>query len=152
MSRILVVANETLAGTLLHEEIARRAEGGRAVFVVAPALTSRMRSFYGDLDAALVQANERLDGTLAALRAGGIEATGRVSRERPVVAATDAIAELGDVGEVIISTHPPARSHWIERGVVEEARRELRVPVEHVVVDVTADHAAHRAAFTTDGR
>ena len=38
--------------------------------------------------------------------------------------------------ELIISTHPPERSRWLERGVVERAREEIDLPVTHVVVDL----------------
>jgi hypothetical protein len=46
--------------------------------------------------------------------------------------------------ELIISTHPPDRSKWLERGVVERARREVPLPVTHVVVDLEAE--AERSA------
>jgi hypothetical protein len=39
-----------------------------------------------------------------------------------------------DADEVVISTHPPDRSKWFERDVVEKARREIAQPVTHVVV------------------
>jgi len=39
--------------------------------------------------------------------------------------------------ELIISTHPPERSHWLERGVVAGARERFALPVTHVVVDLT---------------
>jgi hypothetical protein len=41
--------------------------------------------------------------------------------------------------EVVISTHPPHRSKWLERGVVERARKEIPLPVTHVVVDLEAE-------------
>jgi hypothetical protein len=41
--------------------------------------------------------------------------------------------------EIVISTHPPERSHWLERGVVERARDEIDLPVTHVVVDLAAE-------------
>ena len=44
--------------------------------------------------------------------------------------------------EVIISTHPPQRSRWLERGVVDRARRDVDLPVTHVVVDLEAEAAA----------
>jgi hypothetical protein len=36
---------------------------------------------------------------------------------------------------VIVSTHPPDRSRWLESGLVERLRDELDIPVHHVVVD-----------------
>ena len=38
--------------------------------------------------------------------------------------------------EVIISTHPPGRSNWLERDVVERARALSDIKVTHVVVDL----------------
>jgi hypothetical protein len=40
-------------------------------------------------------------------------------------------------GEVIVSTHPPGRSNWLERDVVQRARAISPVPVTHVVADET---------------
>jgi hypothetical protein len=41
--------------------------------------------------------------------------------------------------EIIISTHPPDRSHWLEQGVVEKAKEQIDLPITHVVVDLTAE-------------
>ena len=48
--------------------------------------------------------------------------------------------------EVIISTHPPERSRWLEQGVVERAERDVPLPVAHVIVDLEAERAAGTAA------
>ena len=51
--------------------------------------------------------------------------------------------------EVIISTHPPERSKWLERGVVDDARERVPLPITHVVVDLEAESgAATRTART----
>ena len=47
----------------------------------------------------------------------------------------DALRTFG-ADEIVISTHPPGRSHWLEQGVVEGARERFDVPVTHVVVDL----------------
>jgi hypothetical protein len=47
----------------------------------------------------------------------------------------DALRTFG-ADEIIISTHPEGRSHWLERGVVEKARERFAVPITHVVVDL----------------
>ena len=47
----------------------------------------------------------------------------------------DALRTFG-ADEIIISTHPPGRSNWLERGVVEKARERFPVPITHVVVDL----------------
>ena len=34
---------------------------------------------------------------------------------------------------MLVSAHPPGRSHWLEHGFADRAAAELDVPVEHVV-------------------
>ncbi len=47
----------------------------------------------------------------------------------------DALRLFG-ADEIIISTHPEGRSHWLEKKVVESARERFAVPITHVVVDL----------------
>ena len=123
--RILVIANETVGGQALREQIRQRSEGFRAeVLVVTPALNSPLRHFVSDVDAAREQARERLEASLRRLREAGIEAHGEVGDDEPLQA---------------ISTHPEGRSHWLERGVVTGARERFEVPITHVVVDLEAE-------------
>src|SRR3954464_14450481 len=66
--RILVVANETVAGRSLRDEVVRRAQEGDAeVLVVTPALNTRIRHWTSDEDTARTAAQIRLDESLAAL-------------------------------------------------------------------------------------
>ncbi len=39
-----------------------------------------------------------------------------------------------DPAEIVIATHPRARSHWLERDLVGRVLRRFRRPVVHVVV------------------
>jgi GABA permease len=137
--RILVVANETVGGGPLLSEIKRRAEGvDEHVLVVVPALNSPLKTWTSDEDGARGAAQERLDESLAAMRAAGIEAQGEVGDSDPLQAIEDALRTFAP-DELIISTHPPQRSHWLERGVVEGARERFALPVTHVVVDLDAN-------------
>jgi ABC-type uncharacterized transport system permease subunit len=43
--------------------------------------------------------------------------------------------------EVIVSTHPPGRSHWLERDVVRRARERFEIPITHVVVDLDRERS-----------
>jgi hypothetical protein len=43
---------------------------------------------------------------------------------------------------VIIATHTPERSRWLEQGVVERAREEVPIPVTHVIVDLENERVA----------
>jgi hypothetical protein len=63
----------------------------------------------------------------------------------PNASLEDALRDF-PADEVIISTHPPERSRWLERGVVSRAREEVPLPVTHVVVDLEAEAGAPAAA------
>ncbi len=134
--RILVVANETVGGETLRERIRERSAGHRAkVLVVSPALNSPLKHWVSDDDAARTAAVERLNSSLARLRAAGIEADGEIGDGEPLQAIEDALRTFG-ADEIVISTHPEGRSNWLERGVVARARERFAVPITHVVVDL----------------
>jgi GABA permease len=76
-----------------------------------------------------------------AIEALGLRARGEVGDSEPNLAIEDALATF-PADEVIISTHPPERSRWLERGVVERARAEVDLPITHVVTDLEAEAAA----------
>jgi nucleotide-binding universal stress UspA family protein len=136
--RILVVANETLAGRELGDAItAAVAAHPSQVLVVCPALNSKLRHWASDEDAARAAAQERLKDSLARLAEAGVEADGRVGDSDPLQAIEDALRTFG-ADEIIISTHPEGRSNWLERGVVASARQRFAVPIAHVVVDLGA--------------
>jgi hypothetical protein len=137
--RILVIANETVGGETLRDEIRRRSEGvEERVRVVCPALMSPVRYFASDEDQARANAHARLERSLAALREAGVTAEGEVGDADPIQSIEDALRTFG-ADEVIISTHPEGRSVWLERGVVRAARERFDVPITHVVVDLQAE-------------
>ena len=37
--------------------------------------------------------------------------------------------------EVVISTHPPRQSNWLETGIVARLHDELDIPVTHLIAD-----------------
>ena len=136
--RVLVVANETVEGEELLSTISTLALTEKTQFrVVCPALNSRLKTYTSDEDPAREAAQQRLDETLARLAAVGIDAHGEVGDGDPLVAVDDAVRTFGP-NEIVISTHPPGRSNWLERGVVDSVRARYDVPVTHVVVDLTA--------------
>ena len=135
--RILVVANETVGGAELLETIRSHVTGRNVrVLVVCPALNSPLRHWASDEDDARRLAQERLDASLAAMRAAGVDAGGEVGDGDPIQSIEDAVRTFRP-DELIISTHPPGRSHWLERGVVEKARERFALPVTHVTVDLS---------------
>lgn len=136
--RILVVANETVGGPELLSEIrSRSGRGGARVLVVCPALNSPLRHWVSDEDEARAAAGVRLERSLDEMRAAGLDATGEIGDGDPIQAIEDALRTFRP-DELIISTHPAGRSHWLERGVVEKARERFALPVTHVVVDLDA--------------
>jgi GABA permease len=136
--RILVVANETVGGPELLSEIRERSQGHAArVLVVCPALNSPLRHWVSDEDDARASAQARLDDSLGSMRAAGVDAGGEIGDGDPIQAIEDAVRTFRP-DELIVSTHPAGRSHWLERGVVEKARERFDLPLTHVVVDLEA--------------
>ena len=139
--RVLVVANETVAGRALRGEVLHRTSGTDAdILVVCPALNSRIRHWTSDEDRAREQAHERLERSLAALSEAGVEARGVVGDDDPMQAIEDALRTFG-ADEIIISTHPPGRSNWLEKDVITRARERFDLPITHVVVDLQHEEA-----------
>lgn len=140
---ILVVANETCIGRALLEEVRYRARGyDTEVLVVAPALTSPAKFWASDVDGARVAAQQRVDASLKGLAAVGVTARGEVGDSDPLQAIEDALRTFG-ADEIVISTHPPGRSNWLERQVVDQARELYEtVPITHVVVDLERERAS----------
>jgi hypothetical protein len=137
--RILVIANETVGGSTLRETIRERAAGYEAhVLVVCPALNSPLRHWASDEDEARAAAHRRLNASLHRLEEAGMTAFGEVGDADPLQAIEDAMRTFGP-DEIIISTHPEGRSHWLERGIVTSARERFAVPITHVVVDLEAE-------------
>jgi len=134
--RVLVVANETVAGEELVSAIGTLALTQTTTFlVVCPALNTRLKTWTSDEDPARAEAQKRLDATLERLGSVGIQARGEVGDGDPLVAIEDAIHTFHP-DEILISTHPVGRSNWLERGVVDSVRVRFDVPVTHVVVDL----------------
>ena len=133
--RVLVVANETVGGSQLLDTIRERIAGRDArVLVVCPALNSPLRHWASDEDDARHNAQERLDASLVTMRGAGIQAAGEIGDGDPIQAIEDALRTFRP-DELVVSTHPLGKSHWLERGVVERARERFALPVTHVIVD-----------------
>lgn len=138
--RLLVVANQTVAGRALLEEIRNRSRGRDSeVLVVTPALVgSRAARWASDLDEGIDLARQRMEQSLVAIREVGLEARGEVGDSDPNLAIEDAL-RLFPADEIVISTLPPEKSRWLEHGVVSRTREEVGLPVTHVVVDIAAE-------------
>jgi hypothetical protein len=139
MKRVLVVANETVAGRPLIDAVRSRAGGDEVdVHVICP--QNQPKHGYVIYDSMVREAAaNRLEMTLALLREAGItQVHGEVMDPDPFAAIMDALGEQ-DYDEIVISTHPETRSGWLREGLVDRVRRAARRPVEHVVVDLDAE-------------
>jgi hypothetical protein len=141
--RLLVVANETVGGEALLEEICNRCRGRDSeILVVTPALAaSRAAHWASDVDEAMELARQRMELSLIALDELDLKAKGEIGDSDPNVAIEDAL-RVFPADEIVISTHPPQRSRWLEHGVVGRAREEIDLPITHVVVDLAAERTA----------
>ena len=136
--KVLVIANETVGGDELLALLGTRSiDVDEQVLLVCPALNSRVRTWTSDEDPARAGAQERLDASLSRLAEAGVSARGEIGDGDPLQALEDALREF-PADEIVVSTHPPGRSHWLEQGVVEQARQRYDVPITHVVVDLAA--------------
>jgi hypothetical protein len=134
---ILVLANETVAGRSLLDALRdRAARGPIRVTVICPQNEPRTGLVVYEGSRASV-AERRLQRTLDLLHEAGIAARGEVVDPDPLQALRDGLYRYRP-DEVIISTHPLARSGWLRRNLVERARKVSNVPVDHVVVDLTS--------------
>jgi hypothetical protein len=141
--RLLVVANETVGGEALLAEIRDRCRNRNCeILVVTPALVgSRASHWASDVDEGIELARQRMELSLIAIDQLGLKARGEIGDSDPNEAIEDAL-RVFPADEILISTHPPHRSRWLEHGVVERARNEIELPITHVVVDLEAEPAA----------
>jgi predicted Fe-Mo cluster-binding NifX family protein len=137
---LLVVANETVTGRKLIEAVERHRGEALRVTVIAP-VNQPERGYVVYEDTRRAAAGRRLDRTVSMLREEGIAAHGLVVETDPVTAVRDALAQLEPpVDAIIVATHPQQKSGWLRRDVVDRIRGVAGDrPVEHVVVDVTAE-------------
>jgi hypothetical protein len=135
---ILVVANETLGGRELIEEIRRRAADGDTRFVLCvPQNRPRAGLVIYD-DAVFDAAQTRVDLALEFVHHEGIEAVGEVGDPDPYTATMDAAHEYRP-DEIIISTYPATRSGWLRRDLIERVESASELPVTHIVNDIDSE-------------
>jgi hypothetical protein len=126
---ILVVAGQSLAGEALH--IALMAGGDVELDVLAPIHASRSHHWASDVDRERVEAERRLEASLAWAAGHGFQAKGEVGDPDPLVAIEDELRDFG-ADEVIIVLHPRERTSWLANRMVRHLERELDIPVREI--------------------
>src|SRR3954449_17249 len=139
MRTILVVANETLGGGKLLEEVKRRAGGDADARVVV--CVPRNKPKHGNIiydDFVFDAAKVRIDLARRFLRDQGVTAVGDIGDPDPYTATMDAVAEHSP-DEIIVSTYPATVSGWLRRDLIERIEEASGLPVTHVVQDIETE-------------
>ena len=130
---MLVVANQTVLGEPLLQTIRERAATSPASFLII--------SPQGDSEGSYDEAERRLLRAVTTLRGEGLDVHGQISHPDPYAAVLQTIGDER-VNEIIVSTFPGARSGWLRRDLLGRLRRDTKLPVEHVEVDMPAEVTA----------
>ena len=110
---MLVVANQTVLGDALLEQIRERAQKGPASFLII--------SPQGEGGGSYEDAEKRLLRAVTVLRGEGIEAHGQISHPDPYTAVMQAIGGRARRRDHRLDV-PAARSGWLRRDLVERLR------------------------------
>jgi hypothetical protein len=134
---VLVVANETLGGAELLEEVRKRAADDVRFVLCVPQNRPRAGLVIYD-DAVFDAAQVRVDLALEVIRDMGIRAIGEVGDPDPYTATLDAVGEYRPQ-EIIISTFPATRSGWLRRDLIERVSDATGLTVTHIVNDIDTE-------------
>ncbi len=155
MANYLVVANQTLGGAELDEEIRRRMkEGPSSFYVVVPATrpqdyptsTGMELGAGGSLpmiaratgpgpttdEEATAHAQHRLGQLLDELRRLGAEADGELGHPDPLRAVGEVLASRS-FDEIVLSTLPQPISKWLAMDLPHRLQRRFDLPVTTVI-------------------
>jgi len=152
MRRYLIVANQTLGGRELWEEIRKRAATGDSSFYVLVPNTRAahyhvvpaaggfvpmpsMATGYGGPDTdeeATEEARERLSRMLVRLTELGVRAEGDLGSAQPLE-AIEGVLDNHEVDEVIVGTLPKHVSRWLGSDLPHQVERRFGLPVTTIV-------------------
>ena len=142
MSRILVVANQTLGCDALDEALdAYASHGLHDLHLVAPvtAVEGERQWDYPAVDRYIPDPRQiahdlaaaRLEHEMERLRARGVRVTGEVVDDDPVGRVRDLLA-VSSYDEIIVCTLPERFSRWLRMDLPQRLKRLSQVPVRHV--------------------
>jgi hypothetical protein len=132
-TRVLIVANQTATSPELIAALQQRTRHGVVHFhLVVPALNSRLRHWLSDSDRAVQIAHDRGQDARSKMADYGISVSVEIGDSVPMLAIADALSRF-DADEILISTLPTQRSHWLERDLINQSSRHFGLPVAHVI-------------------
>jgi hypothetical protein len=126
--RILALVSEPVSGEALKRAVGPDDAEAAEVLVVAPALNTRTRYLFSDVDRAIERAEAVEQETVERMGEEGIDAAGDTGESDPLLALQDALQTF-EADQIVLFTHPG------EEALVDEARERFDRPVEHVVVE-----------------
>ena len=137
--RILIVANQTAAGTHLKDEVRKRVkEGPCSFFLLVPATPPHGTLTYTDEEATELATHRMRDAVEGLREATGAEIEGHVGDGSPAD-AVQAIMQIENAehhqsfDEIILSTLPPGISRWLKQDLAHRFERRYGVPVTHII-------------------
>jgi GABA permease len=140
-SRVLVLIAEEICGQCLARELTDRGHEPErtSVVLIAPALVhSRTEAWADDIDADIVEAQRKVDASVALLRRQGYTVMGRVGDSNPVRATRDALVEFPSK-RVIVATHPADGMQQPERNLIDRLTRNAGIAITRVVMTPDGD-------------
>lgn len=133
--RVLVVVDRAIVDVASVPTSVLLAEGqADEVYVITPALTSRLVWLTSDDASAVGDAEARLATILSRMHGQGVEAMGTVGDESPLTAIQDALVGF-PADEIIITVHSDHDRHWQEQGLADKIRGTYTQPLTEVVVN-----------------
>ncbi len=136
--RILIVANQTAAGTHLKQYVREKlTEGIPCRFTLLVPATPTSDHLTWTEGEARVLAEQRMNEALEGLRQAGAEVDGMVGDPRPLSAIGDVLLEQPH-DEIVLSTLPLGVSRWLKQDLPHQVERQFRLPVTHIVGEPAA--------------
>ncbi len=132
--RVLIIANEAVADVgALPEVVRRQVAEAEEVCVVASILTTRLQWWVSDIDAAAVEADDRMNAIVGSIGDAGPAIRGRVGDD-PLQAVADALEQF-PADALVLGVHPPDVANWQERRLTEDVCARFGLPVTEILVD-----------------
>jgi hypothetical protein len=138
MPRYLIVANQTLNSSHLHDAVTELVGAGPAhVHLLVPATPAKEQLTWTEGKARAI-AEGRL--ALALERYQHLPATvdGAVGDANALLAVHDLISAGEQFDLVVVSTLPPGLSRWLRQDLAKRIHRSCRLPVHSVVAPIVA--------------
>ena len=136
-ARLLIAAGEAAAEPdRLPFGVRLLIDAADQILVIAPRLPGRLDWLTSATDNATERADQRLQEVLGHLDELGVEASGRVGADDPLLAFEDAIREFAP-DHLLIALRGKDRAGWQEQGLLDSILERFRIPM--TVFEVSSD-------------